>query len=87
MFAEQPAPGTQIMMKARTTMDSIGRQIVSNSIAALKASEGEKALGGKRDLLSVLLKSNVSTEVPQNQRLSEAEVVARKERSFLAVAG
>lgn len=60
-------------------MDSIGKQIVSDSMAALKESEGGKSLSGKRDLLSVLLKSNLSAEIPGSQRLSEAEIVAREE--------
>ncbi|KAJ7899843.1 cytochrome P450 [Mycena leptocephala] len=71
-----PLPGTQIRRRARRAMDSIGRQIVASSKAALSASEGGKAFGGKRDLLSVLLRSTLSTEVPENQRLSEAEVIA-----------
>jgi hypothetical protein len=65
-------------------MDFIGRQIVTSSKAALSASEGEQALGGKRDLLSVLLRSTLSKELPENQRLSEAEVVAREDQFFLA---
>jgi hypothetical protein len=65
-------------------MDSIGRQIVASSKAALSASEGGKALDHQRDLLSVLLRSTLSKEVPENQRLSEAEVVARKNQLFLA---
>lgn len=66
-------------------MDCIGRQIVASSKAVLSASEGGKALGGKRDLLSVLLRSTLSTEVPENQRLSEAEVIARKDQFFLVI--
>ena len=65
-------------------MDCIGRQIVNGSKAALSASEGGQALGGKRDLLSVLLRSTLSKEVPENQRLSEAEAVTRKDQFFLA---
>ncbi|KAF7365870.1 hypothetical protein MVEN_00461600 [Mycena venus] len=64
-----PLPGTQIRRRARRAMDCIGRQIVASSKAG-------QALGGKRDLLSVLLRSTLSKEIPENQRLSEAEVVA-----------
>ncbi|KAJ7257365.1 cytochrome P450 [Mycena rebaudengoi] len=71
-----PLPGTQIRRRARRAMDCIGRQIVASSKAALSASEGGQVLGGKRDLLSVLLRSTLSKEVPENQRLNEAEVVA-----------
>jgi hypothetical protein len=58
-------------------MFSIGRQIVSESKVNMKASNGEKNLGGGRDLLSILLKANMSTNIPEAQRLSDAEVVAR----------
>ncbi|KAJ6565538.1 cytochrome P450 [Mycena vulgaris] len=64
-----PLPGTQIRRRARRAMDCIGRQIFASSKAG-------QALGGKRDLLSVLLRSTLSKEVSENQRLSEAEVVA-----------
>lgn len=83
-FLQQPLPGTQIRRRARRAMDCIGKQIVASSKAALSASEGGQVLGGKRDLLSVLLRSTLSKEVPENQRLNEAEVVARKDQFFLA---
>jgi cytochrome P450 len=43
----------------------------------MKASIGEKTLGGRRDLLSILLKANMSTNIPETQRLTDAEVIAR----------
>jgi hypothetical protein len=58
-------------------MFSIGRQIVSESKANMKASNGEKTLGGGRDLLSILLKANMSTNIPETQRLNDAEVISR----------
>ncbi|KAJ7447787.1 cytochrome P450 [Mycena galericulata] len=79
-----PVPGGQLRRKALATMDSIGRQIVSNSKANLKASEGEKTLYGRKDLLSVLLKSNLSTDIPESQRMSDAEVIAQIPTFFLA---
>jgi hypothetical protein len=42
----------------------------------MKASIGEKTLGGGRDLLSILLKANMSTNIPETQRLSDAEVIS-----------
>ncbi|KAJ6448694.1 cytochrome P450 [Mycena sanguinolenta] len=71
-----PVPGGQLLKTARTTMDSIGSQIVSASKAGLKVS-GEKELGDKRDLLSVLLKSNLSPNVPESHRMGDAEVLAQ----------
>ncbi|KAJ7926789.1 cytochrome P450, partial [Mycena leptocephala] len=71
-----PLPGRKVLVAARSKMFSIGRQIVSESKVNMKASNGEKNLGGGRDLLSILLKANMSTNIPEAQRLSDAEVVA-----------
>ncbi|KAJ7447523.1 cytochrome P450 [Mycena galericulata] len=79
-----PVPGAHLRKKAFTTMDSIGRQIVSNTKVDLKASEGEKTLYGRNDLLSVLLKSNLSTNLPESQRMSDAEVIAQIPTFFFA---
>ncbi|KAJ6448700.1 cytochrome P450 [Mycena sanguinolenta] len=72
-----PVPGGQLLKTARTKIDSIGSQIVSTSKAGLKVSDREKELGGKRDLLSVLLKSNLSPNVPESHRMGDAEVLAQ----------
>lgn len=65
-------------------MDSIGSDIISSSRANLKASEGEKTLGAKRDLLSVLLKSNSSENVVESHRLTDAEILARKIPTYVS---
>jgi hypothetical protein len=74
----QPGPGWKVLLAARNKMYSIGKRIVSKSKADIKASKGEKTLGARRDLLSILLKANLSTAIPETQRLNEAEVIARK---------
>ncbi|KAJ7498084.1 cytochrome P450 [Mycena galericulata] len=79
-----PVPGSQLLKRARLTMNVIGRQIVSNSTAILNGSEGEEGLHGRKDLLSVLLKSNLSVNVPENQRMSDAEVIAQISTFLLA---
>lgn len=42
---------------------------------------GEKEISGKslhdRDLLTLLIKANMSTDIPENQRLSDEDVLAR----------
>jgi hypothetical protein len=73
----QPLPGKSLFLAARTEMFSIGHRILTSSKADIVASEGEKNLGGKRDLLSTLLKANLSPDVPANQRLSDRELVSR----------
>ncbi|KAJ7626907.1 cytochrome P450 [Roridomyces roridus] len=83
-----PLPGSRIVARARVVMDAIGGHIVSGSKAALeeeRASTGKGvSLTGRRDLLSVLLKSNLSKDLPDNQRMSDEEVVAQIPTFFLA---
>jgi hypothetical protein len=76
LTSPQPVPGEKARLAARSKMFSIGSQIVSESKVNMKASTGEKTPAG-RDLLSVLLKANLATNIPETQRLSETEVIAR----------
>ncbi|KAJ7801581.1 cytochrome P450 [Mycena olivaceomarginata] len=79
-----PLPGKSLFLAARTEMFSIGHRILASSKADIVASEGEKNLGGKRDLLSILLKANLSPDVPANQRLSDRELVSQIPTFFVA---
>ncbi|KAF8155010.1 cytochrome P450, partial [Mycena galopus ATCC 62051] len=63
-----PFPGRKALNKAHTTMFSIA----------------EKILDDKRDLLSVLLRANLSNSVPESQRLTETEVIAQIPGFFAA---
>ncbi|KAJ7611336.1 cytochrome P450 [Roridomyces roridus] len=77
-----PLPGAQFFRRGRAIMDSIGRTIVSDTKAALKKSENDENQGTRRDLLSVLLKANLSNDLPSNQRMSDTEIMAQI-RAFL----
>ncbi|KAJ7246829.1 cytochrome P450 [Mycena haematopus] len=79
-----PGPGWNIVRAARNKMFGIGKQIVNKSKADIRASEGEKALGGRRDLLSSLLKANMSTSIPESHRLDDTEVVGQIPAFFVA---
>lgn len=57
-------------------MQRIGKEILTESKAYLAAT-GEKSSWGARDLLSLLLKSNLSTEIAVEERMSDVDVVAR----------
>ena len=63
-------------------MDRVGTEIIQErkkSIMSEKSEQnklGQKDLGG-RDLLSLLLKANLASDVPESQRLNDAEVLAR----------
>ena len=63
-------------------MDRIGMDIVQESKKAILSGKGDKnELGqkevGGRDLLSLLLKANLASDIPESQRLDDAEVLAR----------
>ncbi|KAJ7776946.1 cytochrome P450 [Mycena maculata] len=79
-----PVPGNKAAVAAREKMDDIAGRIVSETKGTIKALAGEKNLNGRKDLLSVLLKSNLSTDLPENQRMSDAEVVSQIPGFFLA---
>ncbi|KAJ7473945.1 cytochrome P450 [Mycena latifolia] len=79
-----PVPGKKVAETARTKLYSIGSDIVSNSKATLKATEDEKALNSRRDLLAMLLKANLSKNIPESQRLTDAEVIAQIPTFFIA---
>ncbi|KAJ7447527.1 cytochrome P450 [Mycena galericulata] len=77
-----PLPGKKLFRDARTRMYVIGSQILAKSKAAIN--EGEKNIEGKRDLLSILLKANVSPDVQNNQRLTDEELVSQIPTFFVA---
>ncbi|KAJ7055863.1 cytochrome P450 [Mycena amicta] len=87
-----PLPGRSVLHSARSRMYTIGGQIIKKSKASLKAqaqADSEKdnvkaALTGRRDLLSILLKANMSAGLPESQKLSDEEVIAQIPAFFLA---
>ncbi|KAJ6518172.1 cytochrome P450 [Mycena vitilis] len=77
-----PWPGRKLTHTTREKMFAIGRQLVATSKTDVKG-RGE-GTGDKRDLLSILVKANMSTAIPEKQRMSEAEVVAQMPTFFFA---
>ncbi|KAF9036827.1 cytochrome P450 [Panaeolus papilionaceus] len=67
---------------ARDTMDRIGKKLLSDSKASLNDSDEKNTwTNGKRsrDLLSLLLRANMSTDLPASQRMSDEDVLAPPE--------
>ena len=60
----------------------VGMQIIQEKKAEImKAATGEKGAAdalASRDLLTLLLKANMSTDIPENQRMSDEDVLARE---------
>ena len=57
-------------------MDRTGNQLLKEGKAALAEANGEKSK--KRDLLSLLLQANLSTAIPESQKMNDRDVLARK---------
>jgi hypothetical protein len=71
-------------------MHQIGEQLLRESKAAIGAGVNDEAAGSiekddlrGRDLLSLLVRANVATDIPESQRLSDDDAVARKLRYFV----
>ncbi|KAJ6602781.1 cytochrome P450 [Mycena vulgaris] len=78
-----PVSAGKQVKEARRRMFDIGYQLPVDSKAALKADEGKKTSTG-RDLLSILVKVNISTDIPHHQKLSDAEFVAQIATMFFS---
>ena len=81
----QPNEFARRTEEAQSVARRVGMQLIAEKKAAvLRAaalSGGEKEISGKslhdRDLLTLLIKANMSTDIPEHQRLSDDDVLAR----------
>ncbi|KAF7346668.1 hypothetical protein MSAN_01804400 [Mycena sanguinolenta] len=79
-----PLPGRKFVHDARTKMIRIASQLLAQSKDAVKASgEGKNSLRD-RDLLSLMVNANLATDLPEEQRLSDADVIAQIPTFFVA---
>ncbi|KAG1855644.1 cytochrome P450 [Suillus subalutaceus] len=69
---------------AQKTMGRIGSQLLHDAKAAVISSHGaekggsiEKSSLQGRDLLSLLVRANMATDIPENQRISDEDVLAQ----------
>ncbi|KAJ7141737.1 cytochrome P450 [Mycena crocata] len=61
---------------SQATMVRIGRQLLEESKKEI-AENGTFEMGRGRDLLTLLVRANTSKEIPENQRLSDEQVLAQ----------
>jgi hypothetical protein len=71
-------------------MQSLGQGLISQRKAEVLANTESNAEGGVekrsfegRDLLSLLIKANMATDLPDNARMSDEEILARESESEL----
>ena len=70
------------MVRAQDVMRKIGLELIAEKKAAIRAEGQEKekysADSRARDLLTLLLKANMAIDIPDSQKLSDEDVLARK---------
>ncbi|KAF5344274.1 hypothetical protein D9758_012335 [Tetrapyrgos nigripes] len=72
-----PIPANPRIRHAREIMDRIGKQLVTDAkkLAELPEEKDTKS----RDLLTLLVRSNMNTSIPEHQRMKDEDVLARHE--------
>ncbi|KAF8331809.1 cytochrome P450 [Amanita rubescens] len=82
-----PADGDTESKKAKETMTRIAHKLLDDSRAALiteKSSCLAKDFSQGRDILSLLVRANMATDLPSSQRMCDDEVVAQIPTFFVA---
>ncbi len=84
----QPDERTRKIKEGRVISGRIGMQLIQEKKAAIlsesTAGVEKKDIQG-RDILTLLLKANLATDIPDNQRISDDEVLARMCRSSVSI--
>ncbi|KAJ7697452.1 cytochrome P450 monooxygenase [Mycena rosella] len=79
-----PLPGRKVFKDARKKLFAIGNKMLSETKAAINTSGDPKSVSGGRDLLSLLVRANMSPDVPDHHRMSDREVIGQIPTFFLA---
>ena len=78
----QKTTDTRQTEKAQQTMRRIGLKLIAEKKASILAATGQGSIEKKhvigRDLLTLLIKANMATDIPESQRLTDEEVLARE---------
>ncbi len=84
----QPTDRTRAIASMHKCIRSIGENVISRKKAEILAtteigSEGrvEKKNIQGRDLLSLLIKANMASDIPDNARMTDEDIMARESRS------
>jgi hypothetical protein len=79
VLLRQPTRRKSKIQAAQNTMTRIGHQLLNKGkVVAAELEEGRKESDVQgRDLLSLLIRANMSSDLPDSQRLSDEDVLAR----------
>ncbi|KAH7875268.1 cytochrome P450 [Lentinula edodes] len=72
-----PSSGSAQLRKAKKTMDRIGQELLQESKAQLMTSGRKLDTWRSKDLLSLLVRSNMNADIPYRQRMSDEDVLAQ----------
>ena len=75
----QPEPSDGDRKRARAVMDRIGTGLLKQS----KASQENSKSSSRKDILSLLVQANTMQDVPEAQRMTDEDVLARAYRVIL----
>jgi cytochrome P450 len=85
IFHPQPTARSRLLDRSLGVIRRIGSQLIQDKKAAVLAelsSDGtgvvEKHDVQGHDLLSLLIKSNIASDMPTNMRMSDSEILSRK---------
>ncbi|KAJ7767227.1 cytochrome P450 [Mycena metata] len=70
--------------EARQTLFDFGYKMLADGKAVINAAGGPKAVSTSRDLFSLILRANMSSDIPEDHRMSDIEVVGQIPTFFLA---
>jgi hypothetical protein len=77
LYSSQPTDRDAGIKQSQRTMSLIGNQLLRESKAANEYST-EKNSWKARDLLSLLVRANMATDLPEHQRMSDKDVLDRE---------
>lgn len=83
-LVDQPDERAQNLAKAQEVMNRIARKLIADKKQAILTDSSEESGSVERkdvhgrDLLTLLIKANMASDIPEDQRLSDDEVLARE---------
>ena len=76
-FFLQPAKNNPEYVTATANVKVIVDKLINQSKAAVAAHKHDAKTWNRKDLLSLLIRANAMPDLPENKRLSDADVAAR----------
>ncbi|KAJ7485126.1 cytochrome P450 [Mycena galericulata] len=76
-YLPMPNRDAKVFFAAQKRLFEIGANLVAESKAYIEAAGGEKNAGSRQDLLSLLMRANLATDLPDNERLTDQAVIAQ----------